>query len=161
MIWQNATPNVRRGSWSTMTAASRTTPCTMDSGRLKQNLEKKITKEGEMGRGERSSKCQAPFYDIQDNNILHVSRLPITTSTQHLKWDYIKIKPKMKFFSFFLILSPTVLLYLLGSLWYHDLRQDKNCSTLQGDSSLNQHIKLSVSAARMLHLAAPLKSFLY
>lgn len=50
-----------------------------------------------MGRREKSSKRQTTIYDIQGNNILHISRLSITTSTQHLKRDYIKIKLKIKF----------------------------------------------------------------
>lgn len=54
-------------------------------------------KEGEIGRGDKSSKCQTPFYDIQNNNILHISGLLITTSTQYLKWNYRKIKLKKKF----------------------------------------------------------------
>lgn len=56
-------------------------------------------KGGEIGRGGKSSKWQAPFYDIQNNNIMYISRILITTSTQHLKWNYMKIKLKKKFSS--------------------------------------------------------------
>lgn len=56
-----------------------------------------------------ASKCQTLFHDIQENNILHVSQLPISTSTQHLMWDY---KLKVTSSSSSPVLSATVLLAL-------------------------------------------------
>lgn len=77
------------------------------------------------GGKKKSSKCQNPFYDTLQSNILHVSRLPINTSMWPLKCDYITIQPKTRLSSSFLVLSPQVVSSLPSSFRFSLTLQPK------------------------------------
>lgn len=110
--------------------------------------------------GGKSTKCQTPFYGLQDNSILYVSRLLLTISTQHLKWNYTKTKLKIKF-QLLLVHSPTVLLRLLCFLWYHNLGQDKKLLYFSGRSLLEWIHKAFCFSSTYASFTSPLKSFLH
>lgn len=83
-----------------------------------------LMKEKKGGEGNAVSPKPLPQVTISKRIISYiVCRVPICTLTKHLKCDYIRIQPKRKLSSSFLILSPTILVFLplsfSHSLWYY------------------------------------------
>lgn len=94
-----------------------------------------LTKEKKGGEGNAVSPKPLPRVTISKRIISYiVCRVPICTLTKHLKCDYIRIQPKRKVSSSFLILSfhqqyQYFFLYLFNILSdTTNLRWDKNCS---------------------------------
>lgn len=85
-------------------------PCITDSECLKQNVINERKK-----RSGRNAVSPKPLSWVTISKIIIsyiVCRVPICTLTQHLMCDYIRIQPKRKLSSSFLILPPTILIFL-------------------------------------------------